>query len=250
MATLPFEFAEPVVDEHIEKIGLDVRPTIEIGMEKTRIYDLYRDVNEKYPDFFDTLQMSPSQFEIKKKFVVPGRGEAELATFAMTKRGFCVTIPRRIAALDSELDVPLTDETDKRIAEVLKIFLKHFPTRKVLRVGKVHDYVFDCGQTDSTLLVAQKFTKITAPKEIFVRFNLRTEKYNRVFQIEPVLKQGRTEQGTPEIRGFGIRVSIDFNNCNMSEALDIDQIRVILHSANDFHGQEAFELLNNMGGES
>lgn len=245
MAEAP-KFTRARIDHHIEKMGFDVRPPIEIGIEKQRVMSFFDDVVKDHPQLFETLSFSRSELSIQKRLDFPGKGQVDVKTFSLTKRGPAFTIPRRLSDLDTETDF---DDLDDTIVSVLKVFKKHFVQTQVLRVGKVHEYIFDWETVDSVEFVTKHFTKLNVATEVFVRFNLARDGHNRVFQIQPVVKHQKNGAKI-ESTGYGISASVDFNNADMSETLDWPRIHGILHEANHFHENEAFDILNNLGGES
>ncbi len=239
MAT-DFQFSKHVIDDHYEKVGVDVRPSIEIRMELMRMQDFYRQVLEKHSNLFESLVMSPTEWRIQKKFTFPGKGEIELPTFVLTPRGIAFTIPRRVAELQSEYDLP---DSDKQLIQVLEIFRAVFPQCQFYKVGKVQEYFFDCSPHNSMALVAKRFTRVISPTELLIRFNLARDGYNRIFTIQPAVKQRKEAGGLKEI-GQGVRVSADFNNVDMSRALRSEDIRKIMYDADAFHDNEVFGVLN------
>lgn len=242
----PFKFSRARIDHHIEKVGVDVRPPIEIGMEKDRVMTFFNQVSEQYPDLFETLSFSRTELSIQKRFEFPGKGQADVKTFSLTKRGPVFTFPRMFSELDgAEMDF---EDIDAKVVEILKLFCKTFPQTQILRVGKVHEYIFHC-EGDSVEYVARHFTRLSGVKEVFVRFNLESGGLNRNFQIQPVVKQQRSVHGTGEPVGFGVSVSVDCNNEDMSKPLEWTIIAGILSEARSFHETKAFDILNNLGEE-
>jgi hypothetical protein len=244
-----FKFTKNSIDDYTEKIGVDVRPTIEIGLEQVRITEFYRTVSKKYPDLFESLLMGPTEFAIQKKLIFPGKGEATVPTFSLSNRGPVFMVPRKISALDVETDLPPIAD---RIVEILKDFRGGFPQCHILRVGVVHEYVFDCSPADSVQLIATRFTRVGAVSEITVVFNKPRGGFNRLFTISPMIKR-LAQPGAPptaeptEPAGYGVKVTVDFNNADMTKPLERDGICGLLAEARDFHEKEAFDILNGEG---
>ena len=133
-----------------------------------------------------------------------------------------------------------------------KKFLDCFPTHKVIRVGKVNEYIFECGELNSLQLVSERFVKMPIPQggEIRIRANFRAEDYNRILTIEPVKQMRRTGPHTPpEPKGFGVKVTVDFNNANLGKEMQQADWLTVLVSADLFVKGELFDILNGKRGD-
>lgn len=246
MADEPFQFSLALVDDYIERVGADVQPPIEIAMEGVRIQNYFKKLSADHPNLFESLVMSATEWRIVKKFDFPGKGTAQVPTFSLSPRGPVFMIPRRLSMIGVETDLPPFDDIAR---ELLEQFCEFFPSRQLLRVGKVHQMVFDCGKTDSFEIVADRFTLLEhRPAELRIRFNYQNDEYNRIFEIEPARRETRNQQGEVIDTGFAVKVSVDFNNCDMSKPLDTEDVREILADAQRFLDTEAFAILNQTEG--
>lgn len=240
-----YKISTSSIEDHIEKIGIDVRPIIELKMEKDHLYNFYNQLIEKYPNLFESLVQSPNSFQVKKKFIFPGKGELELATLAITQRGLVLIVPRKVVIFDEQTNM---DETEKIVIEFLKIFRKNFPHKKICRVGQVNEYVFTLGQNRSVQFLAERFTRIRMPSdgELRIRVNRPVDDYNRVIEMQPVQKMEQAKEipGEQHVVAYGLKVVVDFNNRDMSKDLDTDRIRGIIQSSIQFNNKELYEFLN------
>ncbi len=245
-----YKISQTNMEDHIEKIGIDVRPVIELKMEKDHLYTFYNQLTEKYPNLFESLVQAPNDFQVKKKFIFPGKGELEISTLAVTQRGLVLIIPHKVAVFDEETVV---DHTEEMVIEVIKIFRRNFSHKKICRVGQVNEYIFTLGQLRSISFLAERFTKITnvpSDGELRIRVNRPVDDYNRSIEMWPVQKMQRKEDlNLPHVNAYGLKVVVDFNNRNMGEDLDNDRIRGIIQSSSEFNKKELYEFLN-MTGES
>ena len=135
-------------------------------------------------------------------------------------------IPRKLSIVGEETDIG--DILDIAITCV-DIFRKNFPHKTICRVGHVNDYVFTLGTEPSVSFLAERFTRMTVPQngELNIRVNMPTDDYNRVIQLQPVVKK-QPMSNIPEaedVKAYGLSVSIDFNNSDMTKSLDNDDIR-------------------------
>lgn len=241
---MDYQFSEARAVEWTERIGVDVRPPIEIQKEGARFQRYSQETCREFPELFDRMVLGDHQFEMLKTFKYPGKPHAEARTFVMTPRGPVFAFPRRIAQIDLETDLPAANDT---FVACMKRFDKCFPQQKVIRVGKVNEYIFDCENVNSLKLVSGRFSKMRIPDngEITIRANLKTVGFNRIITIEPVTRFSQKGQfGQPEKTGFGVKVTVDFNNSDVSDPMTEDGWRTVLTAADVFTRDEMYQILN------
>jgi len=247
-----FKFSVNRIDDHVERIGVDVRPILEIKLEKTKLFDFANKLIEEYPMLFESTVLSKNEFSMRKKFIFPGKGELDVVTLGVTERGLVLILPRKVAALEEETDL---GDTCQIVPGVLKLFREYFPHKHIIRVGQVHEYVFDLGSVDGVRFLAKQFTKINMPAngELKIRVNRPTDDYNRIIEMQPVRKVKRMPEipDTQQVLGHGLKVSVDFNNRDMSTNLQNSNIMSILYESIEFNKKGLYEFLNReTGGES
>jgi hypothetical protein len=233
-----YKFSKLRIEEHTSQIGVDVRPIIEVRAERQKLTEFGLWLTDKWPTLFENVVQGPAAFFVTKKFVFPGKGEAEQPTFILTQRGPVFIFPHKFGILPGE-DVELPDSTDVVIA-ALDHFHQMWPQCKQVRMGVVTIYTFECEPESPVAILAARFTRIHgSPSELMLQFNLPTDDHNRVLQLQqvdmPVL-------GAEPRRG--IRVQLDFNNTAMDEDLSKDQKLRILHDAGEFCEQDLLKILN------
>jgi len=247
----PFIFSKNRIDEHTEKVGVDIRPVIECKLDREKLFDIGKQLVDKYPNLFESLVQSPTEFHIRKKFIFPGKGEGDLLTLAITPRGVVFVFPRRLSIFEEEIQLNNMEDIS---LEGLKIFRGTFPERIICRVGLVNEYIFNTGPVISSDLVCKRFTKVMIPSngEILVSINRPDDDYNRKIELQPVQKLERIPEmpDRKQIRSYGVKVVVDFNNRDMSQNLDCDKILSILHKARLYNEKELYDFLNgSFGGE-
>ena len=240
-----FSFGPNHIDDHMEKVGVDVRPVIECKMERTKLFEFGNRLVDQYPGLFESLVQSPNDFQIRKKFIFPGKGETDMTTLAVTVRGPLFIFPRKVSVFDEETNVEPSEEIVKH---GLRLFREIFPLKKIVRVGHVNEYIFSTDVTESTQLVAERFTKIKVGVggELSLRVNRPVDDYNRIVQLEPVAKL-KTSMHSPyegEVKGYGVKVNVDFNNRDMTQELDESRILHILHDSWQFNKDQLYAFLN------
>lgn len=245
-----FKFSPTHIENHVEKIGIDVRPIIEHKLEKTKLFAFANDLIEKHPNIFGSSVHSPNTFNMRKKFIFPGKGEVDIATLAVSERGPVFIFPRIISVLSEETDLGRSEDI---ISSCLRLFRKYFGHKSIIRVGQVNEYIFNMGQVNSLNLLAERFTKINIPSngELRIRINKPDDDYNKIIQMEPVQKRERS----PNIPGaehiieeYGLKVRVDFNNRDMSEPLKEERIRAIIFASIQFNEHELYNFLNCVNG--
>jgi len=245
----PFKFSRAKIDDHAEKVGVDIRPVIEFKLDRDKLYKFGRELVDDHPNLFESLVQSPTDFRITKKFIFPGKGEAEISTLCFTQRGQVFTFPRRIAALGEELELGPIDDL---ITDCLKKFRGSFPEKKIIRVGLVNEYIFDTADLDSARILCERFTRLPVPVggEIRLRINQRTDDFNRIIELEAVKKLEQIPEipGQIQAAGHGVKVKVDFNNVDMSKNLDDGDILRVLHEGRRYNESGLFAFLNGITG--
>lgn len=247
--TESFKFSQSKIDEHTEKVGVDIRPVIECKLDRVKLFDIGQKLVDKYPNLFESLVQSPTDFHIKKKFIFPGKGEADLLTLAITPRGVVFIFPRRSSVFEE--DIIQNDMQDVTL-DGLKIFRETFPGRIICRVGLVNEYIFNTGPVDSIELVCTRFTRLAVPPngEILMKVNRPDDDHNRKIELEPVRKIESVPEmpGRQQVQSYGVKVVVDFNNRDMNQNLDDNEILGILHKARQYNEKELYDFLNGSDG--
>ncbi|MCK4787476.1 MAG: hypothetical protein KAV87_27205, partial [Desulfobacteraceae bacterium] len=200
---------------------------------------------DKYPNLFESLVQSPTEFHIRKKFIFPGKGEADLLTLAITQRGVVFVFPRRSSVFEEEI---FQNNMQDISLDGLRIFRETFPERIICRVGLVNEYIFNIGPIQSTELVCSRFMKISIPSngEIILNINSPDNDHNRKIQLQPVQKLEKVPEipDKEQIQSYGVKVIVDFNNRDMSQNLDDAKILAILHEARKYNETKLYDFLN------
>lgn len=248
MAT--FEFSHTRIDNHTERMGFDVRPIIEVKMERERLFELGSYLCAEVPQLFAITSQGDDEFSIKKKLIFVGKGEVEVTTLALTNRGPVFTFPRTISAIGEETDLPKgPTANDLVVRKCLRKFRDVFPDRQIVRAGKVNDYVFGCDQIPPHKIISARFLSRDrdACTDALVRLNLATDDLNRNVQVQSVagIVRARQQDGTVQKHNiFGISVTADVNNINMDNELSFEQMSTILTAADEFNGGPLYRFLN------
>jgi hypothetical protein len=244
-----YEFSNAKIAHWVERIGVDIRPPIESDLDEVHIQNFAKWARKKYPQLFDRVVVGNQRFEMLKTLEYPGKPAVDLTTFTMTPRGPVFMVPKRISTVDLEPDLPPINEV---FGDCMRQFQKDFPGKRLLRVGKIDEYIFDCGQLQSVELLARRFSRISVPPdgELLIRVNRPDNDYNRILTLEQVVAKSQSQPNAPlETVGFGVKVTVDVNNRNLRELTEPEWMTVLNES--DIYNREGmYGFLNNPKDES
>ena len=243
-----FIFNKNDVSQHIVKYGVDIRPPIQPKQEREKLQDYCNWLIERSPQAFETLLSGPDRTIVQKTFFTSSGKRVELPTFAMTRRGPLYTFPVRLLVENvEEFDIPARN---KIFRSALDKFRETF-VGKIVRVGVVHEIIFDCGNINPVNIIAS-----TISKEVWreglrnIRIHLENpgNGYNINIDLAPAYAQQVVQGATGAKRkniSFGISVRLDINNQKMTEELDKDMVAAILAFAEDYVPDKLVKFLNN-----
>lgn len=241
-----FKFSKAAVDHWIEQVGIDVRPVVEVRADRVKLEEFATWLTEQWPGLYENVVRGPDQFLVTKKFVFPGKGEVEHPTFTLTNRGVSFVFPRKLSMLEGEEPPLPSDETTDIVLRAMKKFKEYWPHAKQIRYGKIMEYIFDCAPESAIQILAERFCKLAVPEdgELRMHVNRPEGEFNRIVEVQNIVKQVRGLDGTLQARGSGIVVKMDFNNRDMSEDLGEEKKLCIMHQADEFCQEELWGLLN------
>jgi len=244
-----FEFSESAIDESAMSFGVDIRPEIIIQNEKDNISLFYDWASREYPELFEQLLLSPSQFKIQKSFEFPGKGSAVIDTLILTKRGPVLRFPEKLSALQEEISIPNKREV---FEGCLKRFLTLFSNHDAVRVGVVWELVFNTQKMNSCELLATRINGY--PQDALDELNLKLRYIREGKNISITLANVRAVRQSidpntgavikMEPSFYGIQVKLDINNTDMSNPIDGDRIAGVISFAIDFRNTELMNFLN------
>ncbi len=242
-----YKITKSKIENHVEKIGIDLRPIIEPKMEQQHFSNFYNDLCGKYPHLYESLVQSPNDFQIRKKFIFPGKGEMDFVTAGLSRKGMTFIFPRVMAVINEEIHLGDSGIEDI-IMDCIKLFRKNFISKEIRRVGHINEYIYTLGSHNSSKFIADRFTKIRVSgiKEIRLRVNMPDDDYNRVIELQPVEKL-EVSPGVPggrTVTAYGVSVKVDFNNRDTSSNLSDDKIRHIIQGSLVFNGTSLYEFLS------
>ena len=244
-----YQFGIEHISQHIVKYGVDVRPAFVLKQEKTKLQDYCNWLIEQFPLAFETLVAGPSQLRVQKNFTLPTGKRIDMPTFILTNRGPLFTLPHRIFIDEPHnLDIP---DRDRIFRKALDEMRNRFLDRIVLRVGVIHEFVFDTGDIDSLEIIASALKNDVwkeSVKNLNIRLEVPREGKNINLEIKPTYLQrgGRGGPGAPQQNAAcGIIVNVDINNRQIKDNLTKAQVNDILAFANDYIPEELINFLNN-----
>jgi len=243
-----YQFENENISQHIVKYGAHVQPAITLKDDKTKLQDYCNWLIEQFPEAFETLLLGPSQLQVQKSFVLANNKRAELPTFILSGAGPVFTFPQRLF-IDQPQDLDIPDK-DKIFRKALDELHGKFPDQKILRVGVVHELVFDTAAIDSVEIIASSLKNDVwreQIKNLRILLEAPRQDKNINLEIKPTYlrRSGATPQVPSEDMRFGIIVNVDINNRQIKDDLTKAQINDILAFANDYITDELIRFLNN-----
>ena len=242
-------FDKEHISQHVVKYGVDIRPAIVLKQDKTKLQEYCNQLIEQFPQVFETLLVGPKQLRVQKSFLLPNTKRVEMPTFVLTHRGPVFTFPERIYIDEvQDLDVP---EKDKIFRKALDELRSKFVGRRIMRVGVIHEFVFDTGEINSVEIIASNLKNDVwkeRVKNLSIRFETPREGKNINLEIRPTqlrrVGRGGGNAHSQNI-GFGIIVNVDINNQQIKDDLTKAEVRDIVTFANDYVPEELIKFLNN-----
>jgi len=242
-------FDKEHISQHVVKYGVDIRPAIMLKQDKTKLQEYCNWLIEQFPEVFETLLVGPKQLRVQKNFLLPNTKRVEMPTFVLTHRGPVFTFPERIYIDEvQDLDVP---EKDKIFRKALDELRSQFVGRRIMRVGVIHEFVFDTGEINSVEIIASNLKNDVWKERIrnlSIRLETPKEGKNINLEIRPTQLR-RVGRGGGNARsqniGFGIIVNVDINNQQIKDDLTRAEVRDIVTFANDYVPEELIRFLNN-----
>lgn len=242
-----YQFEKENISQHIVKYGAHVQPAITLKYDKTKLQDYCNWLIEQFPGAFETLLLGPAQLQVQKSFALANNKRAELPTFILTGTGPVFTFPQRLFIDQAqELDI---GEKDKIFRKALDELRGKFQDRKILRVGVVHELVFDTGTIDSVQIIASTLKNDVwreQIKNLRILLEAPRQDKNVNLEIKPTFlrRSGPTPDVPTEDMRFGIIVNVDINNRQIKDDLTKAEINDILAFANDYVADELIRFLN------
>lgn len=243
-----YEFSKENISQHVVKYGVDVRPTISVKDDKTKLQDYCNWLIEQFPQAFETIVSGPSHLRVHKAFILADGKKIEVPTFLLTERGPVFTFPLRMFINEvQDIDIP---EKDKILRKALDELRNIFADKKTPRVGVINELVFDTGEINSVQILASTLKNDTwreRIKNLTINLQAPTQDKNINLQIRPThaRKSGKEAVEYAEDIRFGLIVNVDINNLQIRDDLTKPEINDILAFANDYVPDELIKFLNN-----
>ncbi|MHC4389479.1 MAG: hypothetical protein ACYSX1_12860 [Planctomycetota bacterium] len=243
-----FIFVENDISQHIVRYGADIRPAITAKQEREKLQDYCNWLIENFPKAFETMLSGPDKTVVQKSFSTSSDKRVELPTFVMTRRGPLYTFPLRLLIEKAEdFDIPGRDEI---FAAALDNFRKTF-AGKIVRVGVVHEIIFDCGSINPVEIIAHAISKEVwreGTRNVRIHLEKPENSYNISIDLAPAYAQQVVRSTIGAKRksvGFGISVRLDISNQRVMEDIDADTVVAIVSFAEDYVPDRLVKFLNN-----
>lgn len=237
--------------QHVVKIGIDTYPPVDIAVEQTKLGVFSDEVRSRWPELFDRMESSSTDFVISKAFRAKSdsRTTAMAPTFGLTPRGPVFIAPLQLPPPMGE--VGSEDEYMDLFPELRQTFLSSVGGRDCLRIGFVRELVFDTGQVPCHGLLCQQESFAGAQlKGTKSLCGYRDEQCNVRITIESAEIARTTRlpigQSVTQEQGHGLKVELDVNNHEL-RALDEGDMETVLSRARALWPEALLEYLNSLG---
>lgn len=233
---------------HVIKIGLDAYPPVVIPIERTKLGVLGEEYCRRWPDLFERLEASSTEFSISKTYGAEAdpRLRVTIPTFVLVDRGPVFVAPLLLAPPGGKIG------DEDKFLEVFPLLLETFRGavggRDFLRIGLVRELVFDTGKTPCAgmLIEQHDFAGATLIGEQGL-FTYRDKECNVRITIQPVqiATMTRLPVGGQVTQGHnhGLKVNIDVNNHQL-RALGEADMNNVLERARSLWPEPLLQFLN------
>lgn len=245
----PPSFTIGDLQQHIVQYGIDVYPQVEIRNERTRLNIFFEEASKRWPQLYEGLTVSDTEFRISRKFPAQpseqGRS-AQVDTFTMTPRGPVFTFPLLLP--EPVKETGLEPECSDLFDSVRKLFFSAIAQRQVMKIGLIREVIFGTGNTPclgmltkqaelgKATLVGEKSFFLYQDSLCNVRVELESVQAHKTTQL-PVGTSVR------ESAGYGLRVRLDVNNREIRPLQEAD-IQQVLERAGSLWPDATIEYLN------
>jgi len=246
---VPFRFDLDSISQHVIKYSVEVRPGINLELERTKLQDFANCLVDQFPAVFETLLSGPRQFNINKAFQLDGGKQAQLATLILTARGPVFTFPRRLfLGVPQDLDL---GEVDNVFLEAMAQFRRRLSDKTIARVNLTHELILNTEQ-ESSLDIAASYLALSQWKEGLKNVRILLESMQNgkpvAVEIKPTFQSptGRPGASPSENPKYGMIVVANLNASGAEKGVGRAEIEDLQAFSEYFVPQE---LLNYINGE-
>ena len=235
------------ISQHIIKYGVEIRPGINLELERTKLQDFANCLIDQFPGVFETLLSGPRQFNINKAFKLDGGKQAQLSTFMLTTRGLVFTFPKRLF-LETPQDLDLGG-LDSIFLEAMGQLRKRFSDKVIPRINLTHELVLNTDQ-ESSLDIAASYLAPSRWKEGLANLRILLESThngtNVTVEIKPTFQSpaGRPPAAPAENAKYGMIVIANLNAVSADKSLSRPEIEELQAFSEYFVPQELINYLN------
>jgi len=233
--------------QHVVRYGLDVFPPIDVRNEITRAHDLFQNLQEQWPDFYQEINFRPqsSEFRILTTYSLDG-GSAKVPTFSLTNRGPVFRFPLRLHDLG---DLNQDKDLDQILLGSLGLTRKTFPGLQILRIGLVRELVFGTGKTPSIPYISSRVGSFpgATPRGGNLLALFHDSRCNIRVRVQSIEIHRRARTPTRQVLSdeleYGLQVEFDVNNIEMKPQSDTE-LETTLQRAHSLWPKGLLEYIN------
>lgn len=244
---IPFRFEPSLISQQVIKYGVDVRPGINLELERTKLQDFANCLIEQFPGLFETLLSGPRQFNINKAFVLEDGKQAQLSTFMLTPRGLVFTFPKRLfLGMPQDLDL---GEVDSLFLEAMAQLKRRFSDKLVPRISLTHEIILSTDDENS-LEIAASYLALGRWKEGLKNLRILIESTHNgktvAIEIKPTFQSPvNRPSANPVTNGkYGMIVVANLNAACEGKSITRAEIEELQAFSEYFVPQELMNYLN------
>jgi hypothetical protein len=244
---IPFRFDLDSISQHVIKYGVEVRPGINLELERTKLQDFANCLIDQFRSVFETLLSGPRQFNINKAFKLDGGKQAQLSTFMLTARGLVFTFPKRLfLGMPQDLDL---GDVHSMFLEAMGQLKRRFSDKVIARINLTHELILNTDQ-ESSLDIAASYLAQGRWKEGLKNMRIVLESThdgkNVAIEIKPTFQSpaGKPPAGPVENAKYGMIVVANLSAVCAEKSVGRAEIEGLQAFSEYFIPQELLNYLN------
>ena len=217
------------INHHTVQIGIDVFEPIALHQNRTHLNMFFEEAREHYPELFERVVSSDTEFTVSRRFSKPGGEKVEVPIFQMTPRGPAFAMPLYLTDIG---ETGFAGTYVQKLESIKRLFFKSFPDRKIIKYGVVREVIFGTGSepTSGILRAPLKFSGADLLGGTLVA-KYADEKCNVAITLQPVRSARVTRLGvgvqTNQETGYGVHIKLDVSSKEIRplDSTDIDWVK-------------------------
>lgn len=242
-----YEFDVEKVAQHVIKYGVDLRPLMAPGQDVPQMREYGDWLVRQFPQHFESVVSGRGQLRVQRSFITPNRARVEMTMFTLTNRGPVFSFPQRLY-----IGQPFkfgNGDSDTIFRHAIDELRRRFPKHMVPRVGVVHEFIFETGETNPVEVLTEGFgrDRWRSVRSLRLVMQVPDVQHNISIGMWPTQMrssgQGQAAAPGQELR-FGIAVHVDINNLVTPADMNEEQLDELLAFTGAYVPDQLLAFLN------